>query len=145
MKILHRVWLAGWLLAASAAALAADALTVSHAWARATVPGQQVGAVYMNLQSADDTQLVKAESPAASVVEIHSMTMTDGVMEMRMLHSLPLPAGKVVKLEPGGLHLMLFDLKAPLRAGQEITVQLHVSRAGKKELVTVAVPVRPRQ
>lgn len=138
-------WLAGLLLTMSVAAHAAEAVKVSSAWARATVPGQEVGAAYMELKSVDDARLVKVESPAAGVVEIHSMKMQNGVMEMRMLETLPLPAGQVVKLEPGGLHLMLFDLKAPLRAGEEITVQLHVKRGAKTELVKVAVPVRGRQ
>lgn len=138
-------WLAGLLLTMSVAAQAAGSVTVSHAWARATVPGQEVGAAYMDLKSADAAQVVKVESPAAGAVEIHSMKMQNGVMEMRMLETLPLQAGQVVKLEPGGLHLMLFDLKAPLRAGEEITVQLHVRRGAKTELVKVAVPVRGRQ
>ncbi len=137
-------WLAGLLLAANAAAQAGP-VTVSEPWARASVPGQQVGAAYMNITSSAAAELVKAESPAAGVVEIHTMRMRDGVMEMRMLESLPLPAGQTVRLEPGGLHLMLFDLRAPLSAGQEIAVRLHVSSGGRTEMIDVAVPVRGRE
>lgn len=137
-------WVAGLLLAASAVAHAGG-VAVSEPWARATVPGQKVGVAYMNITSAGSAELVKAESPAAGVVEIHTMRMQDGVMEMRMLEKLPLPAGETVRLEPGGLHLMLFDLKAPLASGQQIAIQLHVKSGGRTQLIDVAVPVRGRE
>src|SRR5690606_17950203 len=95
-------------------------VTISDAWARASRPGQKVGAAYMTLQSPEATTLVQEERPAAGTVEIHSMTMNDGVMKMRMLEDLPLKANEAVELAPGGFHLMLFDLAKPLQAGQTV-------------------------
>ena len=123
--------------------LAEEPLKISHAWAGAMVPGQEVGAAYMVLQSATDASLTGVGSPAADSIEIHSMAMNNGVMEMRMLETLSLPAGKVVKLEPGGLHLMLFDLKKPLKAGEEITLTLRIKgEGGKTRMQDVRVPIR---
>jgi len=74
---------------------------VSDAWARETVPGQDISAAYMTLKSSEYSKLFYVESPSAGSVEIHTMTMNDGVMKMRMMETLPLNAGKPYKLEPG--------------------------------------------
>lgn len=125
------------------AAVADDLIRISHAWASATVPGQQVGAAYMVLQSPIDASLTEVVSPMADSVEIHKMTMNNGVMEMRMLEMLPLPAGKAVKLEPGGFHLMLFDLKKPLKTGEALDLTLRVKDgAGRTHTQGVRVPIR---
>lgn len=102
-----------------------DVVSIQEAWVRPTNPGQDVGSAYMTLTSAKDVALVKVESDAADSVEIHSMTMQNGVMKMRMLDTLPLAAGKPYKLEPGGFHLMLFDLKKPLTTGEQVNFVLH--------------------
>jgi copper(I)-binding protein len=99
-------------------------------WVRANAPGQSVGAAYMTLLSAQDSTMVKVESDIAGSVEIHSMKMEDGVMKMRMLEELPLKAGKAEKLAPGGFHLMLFDLKKPLTAGESVNFTLSFKDAG---------------
>ena len=118
-------------------------IKISNAWVRASAPGQDVGAAYMTLQSMLDTSLVKVESPAADSVEIHSMTMKNGVMQMRMLETLTLTAGKPAKLEPGGFHLMLFDLKKPLKAGETVEFILHFKDStGKSSVMNIASPVR---
>lgn len=118
-------------------------VTVSDAWARASRPGQKVGAAYMTLQSPEDTTLVKVESPAAGTIEIHSMSMNDGVMKMRMLENMPLKANESVKLAPGGFHLMLFDLEKPLTAGETVPFTLHFKdNAGKTSSVQADAPVR---
>lgn len=97
----------------------------------------------MTLQSMLDASLVKVESPAAGSVEIHSMTMKNGVMKMRMLDTLPLSAGKPVKLEPGGFHLMLFDLKNPLKAGEKVEFALYFKNStGKTSTLNVYLPVK---
>jgi len=124
-------------------AFAANPVNVSDAWVRASAPGQSVGAAYMTLQSPTDTSLVKVESNAAGSVEIHSMTMKNGVMQMRMMETLPLSAGKPAKLEPGGFHLMLFDLKKPLKAGEKVKFTLHFkNKAGKTSVMQVVSPVK---
>lgn len=98
---------------------------IQDAWARATHPGQKVGAVYMTLTSPQDATLVKVESDVTESVEIHSMSMQNGIMKMRMLETLQLTADKPYKLAPGGYHLMLFDLKKPLLAGEQLNLTLH--------------------
>jgi copper(I)-binding protein len=130
-------------LMAASISCAADSVAISHAWARATAPGQGVGAAYLELKSAVDLTLVKAESPAAGSVEIHKMSMKDGVMEMRMLETMELPAGEVVKLEPGGLHLMLFDLKKPLKMGESMQLTLYFKdKSGKGSSMKIDLPIK---
>jgi copper(I)-binding protein len=88
-------------------------------------------------------KVVSASSPQAGVVEIHEMAMEGNVMKMRALTSLELPAGKAVELKPGGHHVMLMDLKQPLKAGDTVSVNLVVEgKDGKRETVVVKAPVR---
>lgn len=102
-----------------------NTVVIQDAWGRATHPGQKVGAVYMTLTSPQDATLVRIESDVTDSIEIHSMSMQNGVMKMRMLEKLDLTAGKPYKLAPGGYHLMLFDLKKPLMAGEKLSLILH--------------------
>ncbi|MGH8743808.1 MAG: copper chaperone PCu(A)C [Burkholderiales bacterium] len=113
---------------------AADEIKVAQAWARATAPGQQIAGAYLQITSAVPAKLIAASSPVAGRVEIHSMRMENGVMKMRQLQSLDLPAQHAVKLEPGGLHLMLLDLKAPLKPGDRVPLRLTVQRANQSRL-----------
>ena len=101
-----------------------DAVTIKDAWVRASAPGQNVGAAYMTLLSTQNASLIHAESNVTKSVEIHSMSMQNGVMKMRMLEKLALSANKPYKLAPGGFHLMLFDLKQPLAEGQQVEFEL---------------------
>ena len=111
----------------------AEVVTVSNAWVRPTSPGQEVGAAYMTLTSKQDAKLVGVESDASKSVEIHSMTMNNGVMKMRMLDTLELSAGKPYALAPGGYHLMLFDLKEPLAEGKVVNFTLHFKTKSNAE------------
>ncbi len=116
---------------------------ISDAWVRANTPGQSVGAAYMTLKSPQDSNLFHVESPAAGSVEIHSMSVTNGVMKMRALETLPLQAGKPEKLAPGGFHLMLFDLKKPLKAGEQATFTLSFKdKTGKVTHQDVVLPIK---
>jgi copper(I)-binding protein len=118
-------------------------VTVSDAWVRGTVPGQKATGAFMNLKSASDAALVSASSPAAGIVEIHEMAMDGGVMKMRAVDKLPLPAGKPVDLKPGGYHVMLMDLKQPLKEGETVPVTLtFVDKDGKRSTQDVKVPVK---
>lgn len=138
--------LACWLFCITATALAADPVVIDHAWARATAPGQEVGAAYMELKSSEDCILTKVETPVAGSVEIHKMSMKDGVMGMRMLEALDLPAGQTVKLEPGGFHLMLFDLKSPLKTGGSVPATLHFkTKNGKTLMLKTVLPILRNQ
>jgi len=135
------------LIAAAALALASAAayadVTVSNAWIRGTVPGQRGTGAFMNLVSPTDAALVGASSPVAGVVEIHEMAMDGGVMRMRAIGNLALPAGKPVELKPGGYHVMLMDLKQPLKEGESVEVTLtFADKAGKQTKQALKVPVR---
>jgi copper(I)-binding protein len=119
------------------------AVTITDAWVRENAPGQAVGAAYMTLKSADESSLVFVESSAAGSVEIHSMTMNNNVMKMRKLEELPLKAGKPEKLAPGGFHLMLFDLKKPLKSGDKVDFKLcFKDKAGNITHQMVTLPVK---
>lgn len=117
--------------------------TVTAAWVRGTVPQQKSTGAFMQLESAQGGKLVSASSPAAGVVELHSMAMEGSTMRMREVPSVELPAGKRVELSPGGLHVMLMDLKAPLKAGDSVPLSLVIEgKNGKRETVLVKATVR---
>jgi periplasmic copper chaperone A len=119
------------------------AVTITDAWVRENAPGQAVGAAYMTLKSLEESTLVYVESPNAGSVEIHSMTMNKNVMKMRKLEELPLKAGKPEKLAPGGFHLMLFDLKKPLKSGEKVDFKLcFKDKAGNITHQMVTLPVK---
>jgi copper(I)-binding protein len=118
-------------------------VTITDSWVRENAPGQSVGAAYMTLNSPQDSTLVYVETPVAGTVEIHSMSMENNVMKMRMLEELPLKAGKPEKLAPGGFHLMLFDLKAPLKAGENAAFKLcFKDKAGNITHQNVTLPIK---
>lgn len=124
-------------------ALAGSDLEVREAWVRATVPGQPVAGTYMTLKSASPLRLISARTEVARAAELHQMSLKDGVMRMRRLESLDLPAGHEVKLAPGGIHLMLLDLKRPLSAGEEIELYLVTRAPGQESRTThIRVPVQ---
>ena len=97
---------------------------VSDAWARATVKGQKATGVFMNLKAKKATRLVGVKSEVAAVTELHEMKMDKDVMKMQMVKALDLPAGQTVALKPGGLHVMLMDLKAPVEEDSHVVLTL---------------------
>ena len=106
-------------------------LTLQHPWTRATAG--KVGAGYTIIVNNGTTadQLASATTPAADKVEIHTMTMDGGVMKMRPLpEGIAIPAGGTAKLAPGGNHLMLIGLKAPLVEGTLVPLTLNFAKAG---------------
>ena len=119
--------------AAFGSALAADSnISVEHAWARPTATSVANGAAYLTIKNtgeADDT-LTGAETSAAAKAELHESSMEGGVMKMRPLGDVTVPAGGSVEFKPGGKHIMLLGLKAPLMAGQSFTLTLHFKNAG---------------
>ena len=120
-----------------------ESVAIMDNWVRANAPGQSVAAAYMTLLSVQDSTMIKAEADIAGSVEIHSMKMENGVMKMRMLEELPLKAGKAEKLAPGGFHLMLFDLKKPLIAGENVKFTLSFKdAAGKTTQQQVTLPIK---
>jgi hypothetical protein len=132
-----------WLLAGAAAA--ADLVQVIEPWAKATVPGQKVGGVYMTIVARENLRLTGVKSAVAEMAEVHQMKMENGMMRMRAVPFLELPAGKTVKLEPGGYHIMLFDIKQSLVAGQKLKLELTVEDATKRRhRIAVEALVRDR-
>lgn len=149
---------------------------VSDAWARATTPTQDSGAIYMTIRSESDDSLIKAEVPAsvAGVTEIHETTEVGGsasedenaedsgheagmegdsghmgeeahgddhsgpMMKMQEVGEIDLPAGETVRLEPGGFHIMLMELKGQIEAGDTISVTLTFEKAGEVEVDATA-------
>ncbi len=118
-------------------------VSVSNAWARATVAGQQASGAFMLLTADRDARLVEVSTPVAGIVEIHEMSMSGNVMKMRAVDAVELPAGKSVELKPGGYHVMLMDLKQPLKAGATIPLTLVIEgKDGKRQQLAVAAAVR---
>jgi periplasmic copper chaperone A len=109
-------------------------LVISQAWSRQTPSGAKVAGAYLTIEnkgSAAD-RLVGGSGDVAGRFEIHEMAMEDGVMKMRPLDKgLVIDPGKTVKLAPGGNHLMLLDLKSPLKQGDKVPVTLQFEKAGK--------------
>jgi periplasmic copper chaperone A len=122
----------------------AQSVEVKDAWARATVQGQMASGAFMKLTAKDSgMRLVSAASPVAGVVEVHEMTMDNNVMKMRAIPGLDLPAGKAVELKPGGYHVMLMDLKLPMRKDTTIPLTLVFKDAkGAENKVQLTVPVQ---
>ena len=121
----------------------AQNVTVTDAWARATVQGQKATGAFMKITAKDNTKLVGVSSPVAGVAEIHEMKMEKDVMKMAALpNGLDLPAGKAVELKPGGYHLMLMDLKAPLAKDSAVPLTLTLQDAkGVKSTLELKVLV----
>jgi len=109
-------------------------LVISQAWSRATPGGAKIGAGYLTIEnkgSAAD-RLVAVSGEAAGKIEVHEMAMNNGVMTMRPLDKgLAIDPGKTVTLAPGGYHLMMMDLKAPLKQGDKVPLTLEFEKAGK--------------
>jgi copper(I)-binding protein len=128
---------------ACAAPAGAQPARVKDAWVRAPAPGQNVAGAYMELASHNHLALVSVTSPVAGRSELHTMTVEGGVMKMRPLGKIELPAGKPVKLAPGGLHIMLMDLKRTLKPGDRVPLTLTVQRADSNRVVfTIEAEVR---
>ncbi len=141
-RIATPLFLAAALLTGAAHAQSAAPAAVDGAWAGASVPGQKATGAFMRLTAAQATSLVRAESPAAGVTEVHEMKMDGDVMKMRAVPSLAPPAGKAVELKPGGYHVMLMDLKAPLAKGATVPLTLVFKDAqGAQSKVELQVPV----
>ena len=133
-----------WILPIAILSLTALAdVTVKEPWARGTVAGQMASGAFMELTSSDNATLLGASSPAAGVVEVHEMSMDNGVMKMRPVPRLNLPAGQSVALKPGGYHIMLMDLKKPLKKGESVPLTLKLEGKDKK-LSTLEVKAEVR-
>src|SRR5262249_6681395 len=116
-------------------------LVITQAWTRATPGGAKTGGGFLTIENKGNApdKLISASADVASKVEVHQMAMSDGVMKMRPVEGgLAIDPGKTVKLSPGGYHLMMMDLKNPLKQGEKLPVTLQFEKAGK---VTVTLDV----
>jgi periplasmic copper chaperone A len=108
-------------------------ITISDAWTRATAPGAKIGAGYMTIRNASKSadRLIAASSPAAEKVEPHVTAKDGAIFRMREVKGYDIPAGGSFELKPGGAHLMLMNLKAPLKEGDKVPLTLRFEHAGE--------------
>ncbi len=121
----------------------AGGLVITQAWTRATPGGAKVGGAYLTVENKGSSpdRLIGGSADIAGKVEVHEMATENGVMKMRPLtNGLTIDPGKTVKLAPGGYHLMMTDLKSPLKQGDKVPVTLQFEKAGKVN-VTLDVQV----
>ncbi|WP_295457683.1 copper chaperone PCu(A)C [uncultured Thiodictyon sp.] len=133
--------LAAGLFALAGAAWAAAPVAVSDPYARAVPPGQPNSAVFMTLTNQSDQAraLVAATSPAAKTVELHTHVNDGGVMRMRRIERIDIPAGGSAQLKPGGLHVMLIGLTGDLTPGGQVALALTFDDGSE---IQVQAPVR---
>ena len=108
-------------------------LVITQAWSRATPGGAKVAGGYLTIENTGTTsdRLMGGSGDVAKKIEVHEMSMSNGVMKMRSLDKgLAIEPGKTVKLAPGGYHLMLLDLKGPLKQGDKVALMLEFEKAG---------------
>ena len=120
--------------AVHAGEVSAGNLVITQAWSRATPGGAKIAGGFVTIENkgAAPDRLISGAGDVAGKVEIHEMAMNNGVMTMRPLDKgLTIEPGKTVKLAPGGYHLMMFDLKGPLKQGEQVPVTLEFEKAGK--------------
>jgi copper(I)-binding protein len=142
--VLNNIKRAAIALSLMALAFQASAQTkVDDAWVRATVPTQTASGAFMTVTADSDSKLLSVATPIAKDVQIHEMTMKNDVMSMGPVKFVELPAGKAVKLDPNGYHVMLMGLSAQLKEGETVPLTLTVENAkGEKETLEVKAPVR---
>lgn len=146
MRLSFQSALIATLLAVASAAFAQGSgtptIAVEQPFARATPGGATTGAAYMTIDNKSSTEdrLMAASSEVAGKVQVHEMSMTNGVMKMREVEGgLAVPANGSVTLKPGGYHVMLIGLKKPLIEGQSFPLTLTFAKAGN---ISVTVPVK---
>jgi periplasmic copper chaperone A len=143
MKNLNRFsWFVAALLIsfASYAAINEGDIEISGGWTRATAPGQDAAGVDMTITSKQAATLVGVSSPVAKTAALHAMVTEGGMMRMREVQAIELPAGKRVNLKENGYHLMLEGLKAPLKEGEivPLTLSIKVGKQGVMKVGTTA-------
>ena len=112
-------------------------LVITQAWTRATPKGAKIGGGYLTIENKGTApdRLIGGSADIAGSVQVHEMSMDNGVMKMRPLEKgLAIEPGKTVKLAPGGYHLMMLDLKSPLKKGDKLPITLEFEKAGKVQV-----------
>ncbi|OBT09495.1 hypothetical protein A9264_14765 [Vibrio sp. UCD-FRSSP16_10] len=122
-------------------AFASNAITVSDAFAKATPPTSTMSAIFLKIDNptTEDRALVSASTPYAKITELHTHAMQDGVMKMRQLERIDLPAKEVTVLKPHSLHIMLFDITEPFKEGMVLPLTMTFDNG---QVVNLSVPVK---
>ena len=118
-----------------AASAQMDELEVKDAWARATPSKATTGAVYLSIMSPIPDRLISASAPVANKVDLMTIDSRGGMMKMRYVDAIDVPANKAVVLNPDGLHVWLAGLKQPLKAGNSFPLTLTFEKAGQREVI----------
>ncbi|HEU4592630.1 MAG TPA: copper chaperone PCu(A)C [Steroidobacteraceae bacterium] len=120
------------------------ALVIGHPWTRPAPATMSMGVAYLSITNngKDADTLIAASTPAAESVQFHQTTIVDGVARMRPLPEVLIAPGGTVRIEPGGIHLMLVNLKAALESGKPVPLTLEFRKAGR---ITVQLSVERRE
>jgi copper(I)-binding protein len=127
----------------TSAQVEAGKIVIKDAWVQEGPPSQKITAAFMLIENHNSAEisLLSASTDAARVVELHKMELEDGMMSMRKVDSINVPAGGMIELKPGGYHLMLIGLNKALKEGEDVKVTLRFSNDIRK---TITVPVKKR-
>ena len=114
-----------------------NSLHIDHPLARATPPGARAADAFLSVENKGATtdRLIAASPPVAEIVEVHATTMDGGVMKMRAIPGIEIKGGSKVEFKPGGYHIMLMELKQPLKIGDRFPLTLTFEKAGKIEVL----------
>ena len=141
MLVRHLPLIAALALAGCAPTASAPDIRIDDAWARATAAGQSSGAVYATIANSGGADRLVGVASDAGMAMLHDSTSTDGMARMRIVDAVAVPASGEVRLAPGGMHVMLSGLKAPLVAGQKIRVSFRFAGAGSRDVdVAIVAP-----
>lgn len=126
------------------AAARATGITVSEQWLRATIPGLEITSAYMRLENTTDVDkvLLGVSSDIATKVEMHEHRHSDGMMKMRQVHQLEVPANDSVKFQPGGYHLMLMGVKQAVNPGDKALLTLRYQDGTTQDVEFVAQKIQ---
>jgi periplasmic copper chaperone A len=129
--------------AATAHEYTGKGMTVTHPWARATPGGVTTGGAYLEMRAAKGhaDRLIGGRTEVAGAVELHTHIMEGGIAKMRRVDAIPIKAGTSMVLKPSGYHLMLTDLKAPLKQGDLVKLILVFEKAGEIEVEATVEPI----
>jgi copper(I)-binding protein len=115
-------------------------ISVDNAWARASVGPQASSAAYFTIRNGGGADALLSVSAPGANASLHSTAMDNGVMRMRPLEKLEVPANSTVELKPGGTHVMLMGLSQPLVAGSTVQLDLKFEHSPDK---VVSATVKP--
>jgi copper(I)-binding protein len=128
------------ILLASCGVSAPPRISVEAAWARATLPGQTSSAAYFTIRNAGGPDKLLSVSSSAANASLHSTATDKGVMRMRPVAQIDVPANSAVELKPGGTHVMMTGLKAPLTPGATIPLDLKFEKSGDRHVMAAVRP-----